>query len=359
MTLISTFSVGGFPILFGDLLITGPISEPRTIAVPALGEVQDFFGESGWTISNLRQKVNLISDYCAIAWAGSYVGAKLAITELRRQSSTLKLTCADILHYLNNESELKKHPTIFIGLIYIDGELRQFHWNAEELQSQSLGTIYVSGSGSQVIHEFSSLLGEAETFSIALTLGGMLLQTEYGGGDIAPTLLNMFGGGYEIAFFSNGIIQKLAEVTYVFWEAALSPDGVSLSHPLLVIKQEYAGDFLLIRSIRIQSSVDSMAFQIMDEQRHVIAPLFNPDAIVPMDRIEGIALQSPLLCHCIYVKIGNQMGGIYSRIQQYDPSSEPTITFKDAEGQIVFGFTQDIIVEIAKDLERFRTGNGE
>ena len=44
MTVIAAFSVSNFPVLFGDLLLTGPSVSERRVAVPAQGEVQDFFG---------------------------------------------------------------------------------------------------------------------------------------------------------------------------------------------------------------------------------------------------------------------------------------------------------------------------
>jgi hypothetical protein len=83
-------------------------------------------------------------------------------------------------------------------------------------------------------------------------LGGLLLQAEFRGGDAAATLRNMFGGGYEIAFYSNGRMQKLREVTYVVWEALLTAHNVHVSLPQLLVKQTYVDDYLLVRSARVR-----------------------------------------------------------------------------------------------------------
>jgi hypothetical protein len=59
MTVIAAFNVQGCPVVFGDLLTTAE-TEPgdRIVAVPAIGDVRDFFEGSGWTVTGLAQKGN-------------------------------------------------------------------------------------------------------------------------------------------------------------------------------------------------------------------------------------------------------------------------------------------------------------
>ncbi|RZT89342.1 hypothetical protein EV678_0123 [Azospira oryzae] len=366
MTVISTFAVAGFPILFGDLLLTGSTVDGKMIAVPAQGEVQDFFGDSGWSISGLSQKVCLLSDSCAIAWSGSWLSAKVAICELRRRALAGPLSVDTILTYLEGEPDIKSHPASFIGLVHDGSGLHQFHFGAEELRTTSIGTAYVSGTGSCAIREFADMLSNIESAATgtltagnvaiarALSLGGILLQSEFFGKSSAFTLRNMFGGGYEIAYFSNGRIQKLPEVTYVIWEAQIDGPHLHVSHPLLIIKQAYVGDHLLIKSARIESSVVAPTPNLVDEQNHVITPLFDTSPPPDLQFLRSISLQSKLLCHCILAVRNNEIIGLYTRVQQYSSDSELTVTFEDSEGQLRFSIRHDTASEITQSLMRFR-----
>ena len=368
MTVVATFAISGYPVVFGDLLMTGPsANEVRTVAVPAQGEVQEFFGDSGWSVLGLKQKVTLLADNCVVAWAGSLLGARIAISGLRELAKTGVLTCESILRHLQADSDLSKHPASFVGMVAESGRLHQFRFNAEHFDSTTLGHVFLSGSGSAAIHEFSKVLASMESRSTGsanaavtcvaktMMLGGMLLQAEFRGGLAATTLRNMFGGGYEIAFFSDGRMRKLEEVSYLFWEAEIAPDEVRVSPPQLVVKQRYIGDYLLIRSARIEASAKQL--RVENEQRHVICPMYDaPSLDVPMEELRTISLQSNLLCHCILVLQAGQQTGIYTMVQRYSPESEVTITFEDKDDQVVIGFRSDTMTQIAQSLERFRNG---
>ena len=163
MTIIAAFSLDGFPVLFGDLLITGEIkANEKIFAVPAVGEVQNYFGDSGWAIIGLRQKVTIIASNCVVAWAGSFLGARIAISALKSLSKKSQLTCEIILHYLRTEQELLQHPASFIGFVFEDGGIRQFQYQADQFESASLGSVCLCGTGSHAIHEFSDVLKNAE-----------------------------------------------------------------------------------------------------------------------------------------------------------------------------------------------------
>lgn len=368
MTVIAAFRLEGFPILFGDLLTTGTMkANDRTFAIPAVGHVQDFFGDSGWAITGLHQKVTLITSNCVVAWAGSYLGARIAISALKSLSQKSRPTCEMILHCLGSNQDIQQHPASFVGFVLEDDGIRQFQFQADQFESASLGIVYLCGTGSYAIHEFSDLLKNAKfketgatniavnAVAHTLMLGGLLLQSEFRGGDSATTLMNMFGGGYEIAFYQNGGFQKLSDLTYVFWEAKLQKDGVKIAIPEFVVKQKYIGDHLFIRSARTEASLQGAALRIKDEQRHVIRPMFESANDIEPSELASISLQSNLLCHCILVRNENSLVGVYTRVQRYAPSSKVTITIEDQDDQIIFGFQDALIRDIAESLQRFRS----
>lgn len=363
MTLISAFSIDSCPIVFGDLLVTGPTSGSKSVAVPALGEVQDYFGESGWAVKGLYQKLSVISHNCVIAWAGSFVGAKNAISELKAIADKTELNLEIIFQYLRNDSDLRNHPASFVGIVREKSGTKQFKFNANEFDSKSLGLVYFAGTGSKAMFEFSTVLGSAgikgtgepgnvgKAFASALSLGGMLLQSELRGKG-ASTILNMFGGGYEIASFHSGRIQKLGEITYVLWSASLlSDDSIGLSEPQLVIKQKYLGDYLFIRSVRIRSEGNE---KVKEDHRHIISPMFPSTPVFEVSIVENFPLESHLMCHCIHLNNGDDFAGLYTLVQMTDHTEGFAMTFRDEENRMTVGFKNGLLQRIVQSLNEFR-----
>lgn len=364
MTVIATFAISDFPVIFGDLLITGPTPQQRTsVAVPAIGQVGDFFENSGWSITALQQKLTVIGDYCVLAWAGSWLGAKTAIAGLFDLSLTEPLTCDSILHYLQSNLDLQQHPASFVGLIAEGNGLRQFHFGADQLISPSLGNVYYSGSGSDSLKQFSDFFGSVQedatgmtntairSISGAVTLGAILLQSELHGGHSATTLLNMFGGGYEVGFFADGRMQKLDDLTYAFWTAEVSKSGIRLSPPQLLIKQKYLNDHLLIRSVKIEA--DASALRITEDQRHIIRPMIEVASKIRPEELASISLQSKWWCHCVMIIEDGRHSGIQTTIKFTQNESEASISIEEHEDRISLNANRELISQIMQSLDYF------
>ena len=366
MTLIATFAVEGFPVVFGDLLLTGMTINDTAVAVPALGEVQNFFGEdSGWSVRGLRQKLNLINDRCVIGWTGNLASSRFAINELRKMASQGELTIEAIMDYLLNNPKVKEDNDSFVGLFF-DGEfLHPFQVRAEQFTSSSLGQVYRMGSGSTVFDDLEKntvgmktrKTGNANAaalgISMGLMLGGMLLDKEFRGGESAETIRHLFGGGYEVAFFVNGNMQKLEEVTYLLWEASLTMSGdVRLTAPQLLVKQQYLGDNLIIRSVKTEATEHGM--KAIDEQWHVVSPVFET-AKPTEQEIKAITLYSPLVCHCILVSREGQAPGIYTRVQLCSTKEDAVFDIEEQGDKVLFGFRHEAMQQIADALKQFRS----
>lgn len=138
MTAIAAFSVDRCPVVFGDLLLTGPRESSRQVAVPAIGDVHDFFGGSGWSILGLEQKVVLINQHCVLAWAGSWLGASVAISELRFLASTQVLTADGVRAFLAGHPDVRAQGVGFIGWVYESesGRFGRFRHDAEVVNAR-------------------------------------------------------------------------------------------------------------------------------------------------------------------------------------------------------------------------------
>jgi hypothetical protein len=352
-------------VVFGDLLISGPSDKPNQVATPAGGDVTDFFGDSGWGIRGLVQKVVILSPDCAMAWSGSYVGARVAIKELREIAAHEQLTAARISSFLSSHPDLAQHSASFVGWAREpDGRFRQFWHQANYVFETGLfGKISIAGSGSDAIKELVdlSLQGErhetgdvnpaAKAICSGLSFASMLLSAELQGGEAAPTLLNMFGGGYEVAAFFNGSFQKIPENTLLVWEARNTSSGLLIGLPRLIVKQHYYHDILLMKSAQLISS-DSGAPTIKEEQLHLIGPPDRKASEKHLSIGRDIPLDSKVRCHCFCVfGEGNAIEMIYTRIQLESLESN-TVTIVDEGGQIVLGFNHEFISDLSESLAK-------
>lgn len=365
MTAIAAFSVDRCPVVFGDLLVTGPTSSASMVAVPAVGDVHDFFEGSGWSIHGLQQKVTLISDQCMLAWAGGWLGAKVAIAELREIAEKTQLTADGVRAFLNAHSDVSRHDTSFVGWVHEDSgnSFVQFRHNAEVISTGNLGRMALQGTGSGAIKELVEIwkglevrtAGEVNSAVKAIATGfsmsSMLLRAELHGGAGAQTLRTMFGGGYEVASFFNGAFQKAGGLTFLIWRAQVTAEGVRLAPPELLLKQSYLNDVLMLRSARVVSEGQA-APKLVDEQRHMIFPMYEVREKPTQHDMAAISFQSPFLCHCFMVNgIEPDDLMIYTKVQQTEPTSMSTVRIEDAEGRFVMSFHNQFLSETAKSIQ--------
>lgn len=354
MTLIAGFEVQGSPILFGDLLISGVGEfENLDVAVPAIGPVGDFFGGSGWAIWGLRQKIVIISDCCAVAWAGSFVGARIAIDRLRSMAMDRLVKVEEIVCALRDDLDLILHPIDLIGWVVEESGVKKFEFGegVKCLESDLMGTVCCAGSGQHVIYEFVEMLKNSHTtatedvaasdkaMSVALNLAVILLRVEKDGGIQAPTLRAIFGGGYEIAGYVGGKFLKLSDFTFVLWRVEIFPGKRTKVSPQLIVKQAYLDDVLLIRSAIF--GIDERGRPaLVDEQAHAVLPVYDSQVPLPSD-LRDFSLQSNLFCHCFFCSHNGEVS-IFTSIQRTS-DEQSSMLLKDGENYLNFEVAHELI----------------
>lgn len=357
MTLIASFTTHRVPVLFGDLLISGkrPEHDPQ-VSIPAARNAQNVLRDDteGKSILGLRQKINIISDTCAIAWAGAGINAHYASEELRAMATVGNLSKDAIRTLLLTATYLRDEATALAVLFLDELEVHVLKHNMFSLNGSSLGSTLCQGSGMHALVEFARMVESAEMRSSghenntataigqALLLGGVLLQTEYYGGEDASTLREKFGGGYEIAFFDGrDRITKLDEVTFLFWEAWSSTHEVKLSVPIFMVKQKYEREHLLIKSAKVKNDPTTNGPTVVDLQWHAVPPIFTPLETLDRSAAANIDLNSPTVCHCVLITSGSGAKSIYTEMHYYPPGLEPGITLQHNGDRLTFSVREE------------------
>ena len=155
------------------------------VNIPAQGDVADFFGAHGWRIVGMRQKVTLISPSCAIAWAGSYLGARIAIAKLRELAANGELTVQKVLEYLNTDEDMRQHAIQIVGWIHGGNYVDHFQYECASHSNLVSSCFYVGGSGAELFldaaqQELSQGSKNAHTsfygIGYSLSVAGLFLQ---------------------------------------------------------------------------------------------------------------------------------------------------------------------------------------
>ncbi len=263
MTVILGFKIGTLPILIGDIVISG-LETPETVAViPTVVNSQVIFPEgSGWTITNLKQKVNIISNNLMIAWAGDYVAAKYVISELKRLSESQQLT-KESIHIFFTEEVIqhigRQQNVVFIGCVANSDVFDFFDYafglDVQKLNHSRYGEMMICGTGLCDVQEILETISRQSTrdnmseFDNAvietITLCGYLMARD------SQSLLSFFGGGYEIATFLEDKFSKIEDYSYLYWLFREDLNG-KIDLFSKAYKTAYSNDILLIYSIQVK-----------------------------------------------------------------------------------------------------------
>ena len=298
---------------FGDMLLSGPESPGRNIAIPSIGDVQNFFPEgSGWTITGLAQKLAVISDECVIGWAGSKLGAQLAAQDLRDLAASERLTPEGIQHFINNLNvDTRRLGTSLLGLLRTDQGFQGFAYEPDLQTTLADGTpVTLAGTGAALIAKMlrtsrrsrlrtddAKMHPAVKAYELGLQLGGVHLRMEEAHDD---QLLQFFGGLYEVAVFNGERFTKDRGVTYVLW-AGKEHDAQGFAKPDHIVTTNYLDDVLVLRSQKLLWD-GSGKFQVGDVQVHTVNPIYKRAGLPFHPTPATVVQQTPWLCHCFLAR---------------------------------------------------------
>lgn len=305
MTVILGFKVDTLPVLVGDIAVSG-LEQPGIVTIiPTVGSSHEVFPEgSGYTITDLKQKVNIISDNLMIAWAGSYVAAKYVISELKRLSEHQEISQDFIYRFFTEEvsQNIGQQEVAFIGCISNSDNFTFFDYSygieVKKINHSRYGEVMICGVGKDDVQEiFQAIerqsarddLSHFDNAVIAtLTLCGYLMVRD------EQSLLNFFGGGYEIASFSDNGFSKLDDYSFFYWLSREEENG-KLDLSMRAYKSVYSDDILLIYSIQIEQTEDAKQLE-------------NSEIVFPVDKI-SIHAVLPLYLNMTEEQIIKQLSG--------------------------------------------------
>ena len=360
MTLIAAVGLDTFPVVFGDLLISGPEQPPAVPDIPLAGEVTSVFPDgSEGSILGLNQKVALLADNCVIAWAGNVEFARTIIRELRAIASNAPLSLPIIETYLAQLDPIVREEVSFIGWVR-EGELfHQFWYRAAVAKSAMFGQVSAGGSGAidfvTLAAEISggtwnapgrALTGLERAISSMLSATSLLLQAELSS---QSNRLHYFGGGYEIATFIGDKFAKVGDIAFVFWMAHVTDGQVALSGPWFVLKQDYAGESLLLHVLLMRPGEISTDPPIVEEHQHIISPF---GGIVDAAHATGISwpgLEAAFTCHVVLVHLPKRIA-VFNRIDYSESRAPTSIRFSLEASHISFEVNQQFSEELTQSI---------
>jgi hypothetical protein len=360
MTLVAAVSLDTYPVVFGDLLISGPERPGSVPDIPLVGAVTSVFPVgSDWSILRLNQKVVLLGDNCVIAWAGNMVFARTVIAELQALASRAPLSMPILQTYLAELDPTMKDQVSFVGWVR-DGELfHQFWYRADIAQSPMFGRISAGGSAATDFAMLASqisggswnvpgraLAGLERAISSMLSATSLLLQAELSSEN---NLLQYFGGGYEIATFMGDKFAKVGDIAFVFWMANLTDGQVALSGPWFVLKQDYADDVLLLHVLRMRPGDVPTDPPMIEEDRHVVAPFGGTVDAEHANSICWPGMEATFTCHVVLVHSPKDIT-VFNRIDYSESRTPESISFSLEDRHISFGVSRQFSEELTQSV---------
>ena len=158
-------------------------------------------------------------------------------------------------------------------------------------------------------------------------------------------LINLYGGGYEIASFVHKKFTKIDDITYLLWEGVQTDNDLwGFKMPKRVIKYYYQNDILLIRTIEI--SYENEIPTIINEMLFPISPIYRNLDIVELEGIKPKSFNSRFICSLIFlIKINGDIE-LLSRVNYSDKGENPIQFYNENSEKIGMKFNKNFIKSI-------------
>lgn len=353
----------GLPVLFGDLLVSRPSDGGETkFRTPTVGEISKA-GE-GLKPTGLCQKLTVINDGLAVGWAGSRWAAAAVVQHLFEEIGDRETNLAELAQFFTDLDPAEKRGLQVVGLVREGNTIGSFDLGASRFSSP-IGNVRVAGSGA---NDLKSYIDNCEPFSysdsfnpLLKTIGSALGMTGYTLGreftNLDSLMNKLYGAGFEVVSYEGGKLQKIGDLTYLFWNAQQDEKGWAISLPIAAINFSYRADLLLIRVIRLESqSAAKPSILCREHEMYPVAPVFrrwtNNDLKLARERPLP-SFNARVICNIINVVDNRMRSSVFSKMVYGDQASKSIKFVENDEGGVSgVDFSGDFLHELASSISR-------
>lgn len=367
MTAIAYFWAENRPMFVGDLLVSAPeVEGAAALEIPTRrrGDIP-FPPGSGYVPVELRQKIVVVAPYLVVGWSGSYVHARHLIADLTNFVSITQRGFSEIQRFLTSYDSSVLSELSLLGAINHGTQFQDFGLNSQSVPVEAAwGNERHIGTGGEILYEAITQFRDrgyridqppdSETdrmrlFSVCAGLISNLFRAEI---STNVSLLNYFGGGFELCGFSGpGIFEKLSGVTFFIWDLLCTfdnPSTYSLQiRPVRAIRYVYNGNVLHIRSAQL-SHHGTGVLRIDSDRMFLVKPLLSQPVYETSDHI---SLTSPVVCHHLGLsRDGRQLiAGITANVFLNDPDAAIRLIGEDGN-QVEYSINNEKLHSVVRPM---------
>jgi len=309
----AAFFPESYPILMGDVLLSGPEIPGKQIHIPTIGNINSVFPEgSGFTIVGLCQKLCILNDRLAVGWSGTRVAAQAVIKHLKKASAERNFALDDVMNFWEHEvDKWCKENVSIIGLIKNGDLINAFGFNYQKLQSERFGHVILSGSGSHAMADALARLGPSPEYPSTINIlekavaTALSISTDILGQElISPQgLLNYFGGGIELISLVKGRFTKVGDITYLFWYVNEDNEhNITFSLPETALKFTYYEDIMLVRKAEFKAEKEVLQLKCDDSRVYIIASILQPFDTSNVKNLPIPSFNSRWTCYYVVIR---------------------------------------------------------
>jgi len=305
----------------------------------------------------MQQKVFILSEDLAVAWAGNVMAARTLIRELSNMARAGQVTGVSLNSFLREDARriVGDSNVSLVGAFRDSARICLCGYNAQKIAVPGFQDMRIAGSGADAVTRLFSDLPPSleatrgipnalfEAVGRALFLTGVLLHLEIGNRE---SLRTFYGGGYELASLIEHRFSKIDDITYVFWYAQVQSDGVRLNVPNAYMKFGYKDDALLIRSLHPKDNPKT-GRQILDENLYIYPNFLKPARQWSLK--DRPSMNSRFVCSYILVDNPPQLPEILCHVD-FEPTGSTIIKFDASGEKPVVQFTSEFFNQVKKSI---------
>lgn len=363
MTLVTATKIRDVPVVLGDILISSQHDTGHPVPLPTRRDAGNLL-PPGYSIASVRRKVTVLHDRLAVAWAGRQIGAQRVIKDLRRWLQETDLDRDHLFVFLDGYGDLGSGARCeLVGWIVDDAGPIAFHWNMTDVWAGH--DEYITGSGKE---DFAKLVGgrrifygspdltpDAQVVHICLTLAGYGIGREVLSGD---SLSHGYGGGMEVALFTEGRFSVVTDANFLFWRVEFDPERKEsrIAHVPTELKYLHINDCLVVRTRTIderggqEGRIHIVTHVDQDEEEVSWVATFQP----------FVSGKSKCYCNCVVGRAPGY-GDIVGTLVLQEPNDFLKFTQDIVDGKVIeerLELSDDFLRILHQTLEATVSGHG-